>query len=281
MTTNRHRRATWCAIGLLVLPSLADAASDTSGPATSDSTEVQEAPRPKFIWGLLLNLAFKYAMSAFTDWLESKLTTNLSSPSSLQKLLFNSRQAVIVPLSSISPTKAKSAGAVENVTTREATTPLTVENGRENYQAVHVAIVGFDRDGNVTTLKPVTAGFKTGERFKLKVLPTFDGILVIENINPKGEKRQIFPPDEANVVSVQRGMEVFVPMSEDYYFEFTKQTGDEQLVITIRDPRAFGEAASQVKASRRDDKSGSSFVQETVSGTYPVISQSLTLAHGQ
>ena len=69
-------------------------------------------------------------------------------------------------------------------------------------------------------------------------------------------------------------------MAEGYYFEFTGPTGDEQLVVTIRDPRAFGAAAATAEANRKDDAFGSSFVQETAPGTYPVISQSLRLKHG-
>lgn len=274
-----HRKAAWCAIALLALtPFGASAAEDSAGKSAADAA--QEAPQPKFVWGLLLNWALKYAMSAFTDWLVTKLTTDLKPLPVLERLLFNSKQATIVPLASVSPLGAKSAGALENAVLGAPTKPLTVEDGKENYQAVHVAIVSFDRTGKVNGLKPVSAGFSTGERFRLKVLPTFDGILVIENITPGGKRVQIFPPDGGSVVAVKRGMEILVPMMDDYYFEFTGPSGDEQLVVTIRDPRAFGAAASTIAASRKDDQYGSSFVQETPPGTYPVISQALKLKHG-
>jgi hypothetical protein len=274
-----RRAAAWCMIALL---SLAPACSIAAAEAPVAKTAEGAAPedhQPKFIWGLVLNIAFKLAMSAFTEWLTNKLSTDLASSPVLQRILLNSVEAVIVPLASASPWGAKSAGAPENAVVGTPTVPLRVDDGRENYQAVHVAIVGFDAAGNVTGLKPVSAGFRTGERFRLKVLPTFDGILVIENINPAGQRKQIFPPDPGTVVAVKRGLEILVPMTQDYYFAFTGPAGDEQLVVTIRDPRAFGAAASTAVANRKDDQYGSSFVQETPAGTYPVISQALRLKH--
>lgn len=278
MTSAKRRAAAWSAIALFALAPLARAA-DAPAPARAADGATADDYEPKFIWGLLLNIAFKLAMTAFSEWLSNKLSKDLESSPVLQKILLNSVETFIVPLASASPFGAKSAGAPENAVPGEPNAPVKVENGRENYQGVHVALVGFDRAGKVTGLKPVTAGFATGERFKLKVLPTFDGMLVIENINPRGERKQIFPPDPATVVSVKRGLEVFVPMREDAFFEFAGATGDEQLVVTIRDPRAFGVAASTAVANRKDDSYGSSFVQETPVGTYPVISQSLKLAH--
>lgn len=275
---SRRRSAAYGAIALLLLAPFRTGAAE-GNEAERSPTESQETPQPKFIWGLLLNVVLKYAMSLFADWLLSKLTVDLSPPAVFQRLVANSKQANIVSLSSVSSFGAKSAGAPENTVLGEPTTPFKLEQDHENYQAVHVAIVAFDRSGKVTGLRPVSAGFSTGDRIKLKVLPTFDGILVIESINPSGVRRQIFPPDPATVILVKRGLEVLIPMAEDYYFEFTGQTGDDQLVISIRDPRAFGEAASVAPANRKDDKYGSSFLQETAPETYPLISQSLKFSH--
>jgi hypothetical protein len=236
--------------------------------------------KPKFIWGLLLNIAFKFAMSTFSDWLANKITTDLADTSKLNKIMLNGANAAIISLADAAPFGAKSAGAPENTVAGEPTKPITVENGRENYQGVHVAIIGFDGAGAVTGVQPVTAGFRSGDRIKLKVLPTFDGLLVIENITPNGQRRQIYPPIGSQVVSLKAASEVMVPLRRDDYFQFAGATGDDQLVITIRDPRAFGGKESTVQVSRKDDRSGSSFVQELTPDTYPVISQAMRLKHG-
>jgi hypothetical protein len=248
-------------------------------PAPPTQDGAAEEMKPKFIWGLLLNIAFKFAMSAFSDWLANKITTDLADTSKLNKIMLTSANAAIVSLADAAPFGTKSAGGPENTVADAPTKPITVENGRENYQGVHVAIVGFNRAGAVTGVQPVTAGFRSGDRIKLKVLPTFDGLLVIENITPKGERRQIYPPVGSQVVALKAGSEIMVPLARDDYFEFAGATGDEQLIVTIRDPHAFGGKESSAQVSRKDDRTGSSFVQELTPDTYPVISQTLTLKH--
>jgi len=253
-------------------------------PATAEPNQSGELQPKFFIWGLLLNVAFKFAMAAFTEWRQSKLTNDLSNPINYKKLLLNSASAGLV--STVGGGMGalfgfKSVGAPENTVPDLPTKPIQLENGQPNYQGAHVAIVGFDKAGAVTGLQPVTAGFRTGDRIKLKVLPTFDALLVIENINPQGVRRQIYPASATEAVSVKAGTEILVPLAADQYFEFAGVTGDEQLVITLRDPRAFGGAESKVEVSRKDESNGSSFVQETAPGTYPVIAQSLRLSHSR
>ena len=254
----------------------------TAPPAVSPAQSEELQPK-FFIWGILLNVAFKFAMAAFTEWRQSKLTADLSNPINYKKLLLNSAKASLVSTLGGGVGAAfgfKGVGAPENTVADLPTKPIQLENGQPNYQGVHVAIVGFDKAGAVTGLQPVVAGFRTGDRIKLKVLPTFDALLVIENINPQGVRRQIYPPSATEAVSVKAGAEILVPLAADQFFEFAGLTGDEQLVITLRDPRAFGDAESKVAVSRKDEEDGSSFVQETAPGTYPVISQSLKLKHG-
>ena len=246
-------------------------------PAPAENEDMQ----PKFVWGLLLNVAVKFAGSLFMDWLQGKLTTQLT-PEKLAQLFLNSLTASILPLADAAPKglSAKSAGAAENAVEGEATTPLRVSgNGEVNYQAVHVALIGFDADGKALGFRPLSAGFRTGERFKLRVLPTFDGLLVIDNINPRGQRAQIYPARASDVVKIKAGTEILIPLDKDQYFEFAGDSGDEQLVVTLRDPRAFGEASSRAPAFRRDEANGSNFVQETPPGTYPLIAQSLHLRH--
>jgi Domain of unknown function (DUF4384) len=282
MKSSRSHRSRYMALFLMaccVAPGLAQSPAAPAPVAVPDANGASEELQPKFIWGLLINVIIRLAMPTFTNWLKSKLSDDLSSPSSLSKILLTSSKVAVVPLSALVSLAFKSAGATENTVVGEPAKPMTVEGGRENYQAVHIAIVGFDREGAVSGIQPVTAGFRTGDRIKLKVLPTFDGLLVIENINPQGKRVQIFPPGASDVVSVKAGAEILLPMTKDDYFEFAGVTGEEQLVITIRDARAFGSAASSVEVNRKDEKNGSSFVQETAPGTYPVISQSLRLKH--
>ncbi len=249
-------------------------------PAPASDASGDDELKPRFIWGILINIALKYAVSAFSSYLVGKLTEQLT-PESLATMLVHSKSASITPLSGLAPREyaARDAGAPENAVAGEPSKPLKIENGHENYQAVHVALMNFGRNGNPQGFHPVTAGFRTGERFKLRVLPTFDGMLVIDNINPKSQRKQIYPPQAENVVAIKAGIEIVIPLDKDQYFEFTGEAGDEQLVVTVRDPRAFGPAASTAAVTRKDENNGSNFMQEVAADTYPVISQSLHLRH--
>lgn len=264
-------------------PRQAAAVSPVSGPNTHAVGNADEGieVQPKFIWGLIINIAFKFAMSAFTQWVSAKASSDLKNPLTLSTLLANSAKSTVVSLAGGSLFGFKGVGAEENTVLGLQTKALQGEAGKENYQGVHVAVVGFDRAGNVTGLQPVAAGFRSGDRIKLKVLPTFDGLLVIDNINPQGKRQQIYPGSSSQAIAVKAGLEILVPLGRDEYFEFAGVQGDEQLLITLRDPRAQGEAASKAEVSRKDEAGGSSFVQELAPGTYPVIAQSLRFKHSQ
>lgn len=243
-------------------------------PAPNSGEEVA----PKFVWGLLLNIVFKFAMQAFAGWLSNKLTTELN-PSTTQKLLLESANAVIVTFADSSPFGSKGVGANENTTTAAATTPLKLENGKENYQGAHIALIAFSADGRPSGFRPLTAGFRTGERFKLKVLSTFDGVLAIENITPKGKRQQIYPARINDAIAIPAGKELLIPAAADQYFEFAGDSGDDILVVTLRDPKALPANASNEPVQREDGRAGSSFVQEVKPGKYPVIAQSIRLRH--
>jgi hypothetical protein len=246
--------------------------------STSSSTHV-EAMQPKIVWfELLLNIAFKYAMDAFSSYLNSRLSSDVEK-TTMDRLLLNTSHALIVALRDVTPFETKSASSIESTIAPDSDAPIKRDGSRAAYQAVHVALMRFDAAGKPIGYQPISAEFHTGDRFKLKVLPTFDGIAVIESTAPSGQHSQIYPPKDTDVVQVKAGAEILIPLGKDEFFEFAGDAGDEQLLITIRDARAFGSAASSEVINRKDDQNGSKFVQELKPGTYPVIAQSLHFLH--
>jgi hypothetical protein len=254
----------------------------TAGLAQQDQEGQVE---PKFVWGLLISYAVSKLSSttfdAFTKWLDVKMEGGISrATDSVTPSFFKNSGAKIGPRGAgegLAP--APDAGATPNVVVGNPETPLKVDGGRANYQALHIALVVAEGDGKHYVFRPVNEGFKTGERFKLRVISTFDGDLTIENINPHGERSQIYPPLKQDAVMLVQGKEAFLPLGQDEYFEFARSTGREQLVINIADPRAVGAAASRNKVYRQDTQYGSNFVQETSADTYPAISQSVEIVH--
>jgi hypothetical protein len=250
----------------------------------------QEAEQPKFIWGIIIKFVAGQIFSMFAEWLAGKVTASItarltgdggSSDGGIMSRLLSSKSSAVIVSAEQATTEPVSGGiaAKDATVVGEPRTPLKVEGGNANYQGVHVALLGADREGNLTGFRPVTDGFKTGERIKLRVVSTFGGLLVIDNINPRGEQKQIYPPRKEDVVVLAAGEETLIPLGADQFFEFTGATGNEQLLITVRDKRAFGGAASTAQVYRKDESYGSNFVQETLTGTYPVIAQGIRLRH--
>ena len=263
----------WVAVAVMASV-LASASAQVPAP---DAAPASEEVQPRFIWGILIQMAVSkiggFAWDVFTRWMESRLTGGLDSLS----------EKMVLGLTGNSGARLASRSAVvttdTGVVVGTPSTPLTFDDGKENYQGANIAILAGPKGSNQLEARPVNAGFRTGERFKLRIVSTFGGELMLENINPRGERRQIYPAAGNQVVSLLAGKETFVPLGPDEYFEFTGTTGKEQLVVTLVDPRATGDRASKSKVFRQDVKYGSNFVQEVAGGTFPHITQAIELQH--
>jgi len=295
---NRKARLAALALGLQLIFAQTVAAQTTmpaaqTSPATSanksdEATDVE----PKFIWGFVIRYVAGEAFSAFSKWLVGKITDGgetsatsfagnalTTAGSAALKFFFKGDTtggAYIARNATGNPVSAKD---VAPTAVGEPSTPIRIDNGTPNYQGVHIAVIGIERDGSVSGFRAVKDGFHTGERFKLRVVSTFSGVLAIDNINPRGERKQIYPASREDVVVVQPAKETVLPLGKDEFFEFARTTGEEQLVISLRDPRAIGGAASNANVFRKDENYGSNFVQEVGKETYPAISESIRLMH--
>lgn len=242
-------------------------------------------PQPKFIWGILLKVIAPSVFSMFGEWLKGRLT-QATPERTWMRVTADMSGAAIVGLGQFLVSRGGVATRdVVFVTSGENTVkdtperPLKVEGDQANYQGVHVALIGIDAQGNATGYRAVSEGFRSGERFKVRVVATFPGLMAIDNINPKGQQRQIYPPKPNTAVSLVAGKEAIIPLGRDEYFQLAGNTGEEQLVFTIRDPKSLTDKPSPEKVYREDEKFGSNFVQEVTPNTFPVISQVLRLTH--
>lgn len=255
---------------------LAAALLAASAPGWSEEPAKDEEVQPRLIWGFLLQVALSQLASAswevFSRWLEGRVPT-ITSRSAPPDLAADSG-AEIRPRSSGALAQRPAASVVGN-----PTEPLAIDGGKENYQGAHVALVAQAPGGGDFAYRPIGAGFRTGERFKLRVVSTFAGELTLENINPRGERRHVYPGKTDQVVALQAGRETFLPLGKDDYFQFSGATGREQLVINLADPRAVGRNASRHQVYRQDVQYGSNFLQQVAPNTYPRISQAIELTH--
>ena len=282
------------------LVNAADPAKPKNDKPAPEKVEVQE----KFIWGIVVNIVLSSAFSMFGDWLTKKLggdpgaggkpltlpsfgnainaaPTPVGSASDIRGMLVN---VAVVAITGALSGKLNSALTraflgKDVPTTAAPKAPLQIKDGDPNYQAAHIAILAVDDAGNVTGFRPVREGFRTGERFKVRVISTFDALVAIGNINPSGKEKQIYPPAKNTIISVKAGTEIVLPLVADQYFQFTGETGTDQLVVTLVDPRALEGKPSKARVHRQDVEFGSNFAQEVAPDTYPVISQPIALLH--
>ncbi len=253
-------------------------------PATA--TPPQQEAEGKFVWGILIKLVAPVVFDFFSDWVKKKIAATYKEDS-LEYLAGNAALAVIVNLNGYLAGKdivlgGVSANAAPNAALGTPETPLKTGKDGENYQGVNVALVAVDANGKPTGFRAVADGFTTGERFKLRVLSTFDAVVVLGNITPKGAQRQIYPAAPGQAISIPAGKEILLPLGKQEYLQFAGDVGRDQLTLTVRDPRSLqaGQAAT-ARVFRKDESAGSNFVQEVKPGQYPVISEAIGIEHKQ
>ena len=113
----------------------------------------------------------------------------------------------------------------------------------------------------------------------MRLISTFDALVAIGNISPSGKEKQIYPPAKDTVISVRQAPKSVLPLVADQYFQFTGETGTDQMV-------RFGPVAQNSRQSRRRRRYttrtlefGSNFARKcrrTLSGD---LSQPIALLH--
>ncbi len=249
--------------------------------ASADMPPQQEA-EGKFVWGILIKLIAPAVFDFLSEWVKKKIAASYKE-NSLEYMAGNAAVAVIVNLSGYLSGKdivLGGAGTAPNAALGTPEVPLKTGKDGENYQGVNVALVGIDANGKPTGFRTVADGFTSGERFKLRVLSTFDAVVVLGNITPKGAQRQIYPAAVGQAVSIPAGKEILLPLGKQEYLQFAGDVGRDQITFTVRDPRSLQTGqASSARVFRKDETHGSNFVQEVKPGLYPVISEAIGIEH--
>jgi len=261
-------------LALLLLPSVSTAAD---APPAKDQAESpgEEAPQPKFIWGILIKFAASKAFEVFSEWTFKSMFQSKASPT-----FFASSEAVSAPGAAVLvPAQQSVEPIAPNVTDGAPVAPLVVESGKENYQGVHLALLVLQPDGQAFKVRPISEGFKSGEKFRIRIGATFDGELSLDNIDPQGKRERLYPANAGQVVKIKNSIPVILPLDKDSHFEFDDVAGEEKLVITLRDPRAQGKAIAQAPVHRQENAQGTGLLQEVAAGKYAAIAESITLQH--
>jgi len=276
----RHTAAGMIALLLLPTLSIADTpavpgATETANTANKEAGS-EEAPQPKFIWGILIKFAATQAFEMFAEWSAKKLFQGMAQP------LTVTRGAAVSAPGAAMLAPAEKGGVtpiIPNVTDSAPTAPVAVENGKENYQGVLLSLLVLQPDGQTLKVRPVSAGFKSGEKFRIRIGATFGGDLSLDNIDPQGSRSRLYPALAEQIVKIKPGTPVILPLDKDSFFEFDDVAGEEKLVVTLRDPRAQGNAAEHALVHRQESEQGTGLLQEVAAGKYAAIAESIALQH--
>jgi len=267
-------------IALLLLPFVSQADTPVVQGKTESATAEptgDDAVQPKFIWGILIKFAATKAFETFGEWTVNKLFKGMAQPLTLPRGAAVSQPGAAV----FAPTPKDATPILPNITDTAPSAPLVVENGKESYQGALLALLVLQPGGRTLKVRPISEGFKSGEKFRIRIGTTFDGDLTLDNIDPQGQRSRLYPENAEQIVKIKGGAPVILPLEKDGFFEFDDVAGEEKLVISLRDPRAVGEAAAPGLAHRHETEQGTGLLQDISAGKFPSIAESIALQHRQ
>jgi len=274
-----RRRMASGLMALLLLPPAAMATEASAGQKKAkpagEKKAGEETVQPKFIWGILLKFAASKAFEIFFQWTTEKLFQGMA-----QKTMLAAVEAVTAPgAASLAPSQKGISLIAPSVTDKAPDTPLAVTDGRENYQGAHLTLLVLQPDGQTFAVRPVSAGFVSGEKFRIRIGATFEGELALDNIDPQGVRKRLYPPSTEQVVRIRSGTPVILPLEPDSFFQFDEVAGEERLVVSLRDPRAQDGTAATTTVHRQENTLGTGLLQEVAPGKYAAMAESIALQH--
>ena len=120
----------------------------------------------------------------------------------------------------------KSVHAKDIVLARLGTTPVPGTQAPQQAYGMSVSVLVAGPDG---LLRPrhTDTPFQTGEKFRLRVLPTLDGTVVIANTNPHGITTEILR------LPVRAGLETLIPSEPDNFLQLIGAGGEDVLHLQL------------------------------------------------
>lgn len=168
-------------------------------------------------------------------------------------------------------------------------------DGRANYQGVAVSAVMLDAQNRVIETRSLASAFRSGERFKLRLVSTSDAIVTLDalraapgTIGPNGVLMmaptwggQLYPARADQVVQIKAGDVVHIPLGANEYFTFDNTTGTDLLSLNVRHPQAGNQQQmNRQPVYRQDAAAMTTYSQLAQAGSFLALTQVLALQHG-
>ena len=153
-------------------------------------------------------------------------------------------------------------------------------SGKPNYAGVGISLIIVNDAGVPIEQRPLSASFRTGERFKIRLVTSFEGLVEIDTINPRGVRNRTYPQNTSYAVMVRPREEIFLPRDLDETFQFSGDTGKEKLIVSVRDPAALNRALKPL-VYRFGTEEMTQLIQPLVNGEPPSIAVEMELMHSR
>ena len=148
----------------------------------------------------------------------------------------------------------------------------TLSGAKTGYDGISVTVFVMGADGNYTQRAP-DQPFYDGEKFRIRLTSTTDGILNITNINPQGISKPLFSQ------AVIHGTEVNIPADPSSAFSFSGTKGMETLSLLVTPNQTTSDAwpaAKDIRLVTQSTADSGYLVRPAGSGP---ISSNLTIRH--
>lgn len=159
--------------------------------------------------------------------------------------------------------------------------PVTVQPGsvwspQFNYQGMHVRFVVLDARGRQHQLRAMSDPPRPGERFRIRVTPSFDAVAEVGLVTGTGwdrQRGQQLWPAPGSSLEIRAGETADLPLAPSEYFVMPAAARQEALVLSVRHPQALGGTRSDQPAYRQDSSRGSDYLQLVTSQKMPTFEQ--------
>ena len=144
-----------------------------------------------------------------------------------------------------------------------------------NYQGLYMQQVVLNAAGTQRTLRSMNKPVRHGERFKIRITPTFDAVAEVDQVLGDawyGKRTGQIYPQVGLSVQIKAGETVDLPLESNRYF-LVNRPANERLVVSVRHPRALDGARSSQPAYRQDATNGSSYLQLVPPGKFAALEQ--------
>jgi hypothetical protein len=148
----------------------------------------------------------------------------------------------------------------------------TLSGAKTGYDGISVTVLVMDANGNYSQRAP-DQPFYDGDKFRIKITSTTDGMLSITNINPQGTSKPLFNQP------VSRGVEVTIPADPSSVFSFVGVKGLETLSLLVTPNSTIdngGPASKDIRLVTQNTAESGYLARPAGSGP---ISSTLTIRH--